>query len=124
MKLDELENVLKDLKTYKLMQKNTNYKNRLFEAYRALKNNGIKNKKEYMNKEVGIGAFTYTELTIFDRLKKDEDYRDLLEAYSLELDSIEDYAEDYGDQLASWGTIGKTPYKEKYIEEGLIEEDK
>lgn len=115
----DIKVLLEDIKTYIKITNNKNYKERLLEVYDLLKENNIKNYKEFEKSKLGIGAFTYTEITIFDRLKEEE-YSSLLSSYVLELSSLSNLPKDLGDRLASWGTIGNTPYRDTYIKEGFI----
>lgn len=111
--------VLEDIKTYYMIKNNENFKERLFEAYILVKENQIKSYEEFENCKLGIGAFTYSQITIFDRISN-ENYRVLLSQHLLSMAGLDNMAKDYGDRLASFGTIGKTPYREKYIKEGYI----
>lgn len=119
MDLDFVRLILKDAKTYKLLNINKNYCERLYEAYLTLKENNISNLEEFDNSNIGIGAFRYDEITIFDRLK-DENYASALEAHKQDIKGMEELPKDYGDRLASWGTVGKTPYREDLIKRGYI----
>lgn len=111
--------LLEDIKTYIKITNNQNYKERLLEAYNLLNENSIENFEEFNDSKLGIGAFTYNEITIFDRLK-DEKYNSILSSYVLELSSLSNLPKDLGDRLASWGTIGNTPYRDTYIKEGFL----
>ena len=120
--------ILKDAITYVKLSKNANYKERLLEAYQLLKENNIDTKEKFETSNLGIGAFTYSEITIFDRLN-DEEYSRALAACYMELRSTENMSHDYGDMLASYGTVGKTPYRDLlimkgHITTGLTEEEK
>ncbi len=115
--------VLKDIVTFIKIQQNENYKERLIEAYYELQNYNINSAKELENSNTGIGAFTYAELTIFDRLADEEYYR-IISSFIIELNSALNIPEDYGDILASYGTIGDTPYREEYIKKGFIKTNK
>lgn len=117
--MDKKELILRDAITYIKIIKNSNYKERLLEAYHLLKDNGIKSYDQFKNNKLGIGAFTYTEITIFDRLN-DENYMSLLASFAIEIDGIENLPKDYGDVIASYGTVGRTPYRDEYIEKGFI----
>ena len=113
--------LLQDAKNYIMICENDNYKDRLLEAYYLLKKNNINDSETFNNSNLGIGAFSYFDIMIFDRIS-DENYKAMLSAFRLEIMSIPNLSDDYGDKLASYGTIGKTPYREKYIKDGLITE--
>ena len=113
------DSTLKDAIIYTKISKNENYKERLLEAYYILKQNNINSKDKFENSDIGIGAFTYQEITIFDRLRN-EDYSRALAAFYIELKEIDNLSKDYGDELASWGKIGKTPYRDELIKKGYI----
>lgn len=120
--------ILNDAITYIKMQKSESYKRRLNEAYMILKQKGINGYEEFEKSNTGIGAFTYTEITIFDRIKN-EDYYRALSSFYLEVGTAIETKENLGDMLASYGTVGETPYREGlirkgYIVEGLTEEEK
>jgi hypothetical protein len=128
----DYKTVIKDIRTYHIMMSNQNYYDRLLEAYNDIKNAGIKNLAEFTSKynRVPVGAFTYYEITIFDRIK-DEEYKRAIESawFAIQNHSRE-YVEDpvIGDRLASWGRLGNTPFREEliskgYILEGLTEEE-
>lgn len=115
--------VIKDIRTFYIMSANENYKDRLFEAYEYLKSEGVQSLEDFKTRKgLKVGAFEYTEITIFDRIK-DEEYKEVLRDgfYSL-TSGLDDIVNDktYGDQLASWGTLGKTPYREQMINAGVI----
>ena len=122
--------ILEDMKTYFLMSNNENYKARLREAYDYIKAEGITTVEEFTaRKGLKVGAFTYGEITIFDRLQ-DKTYESFLYDAIKIKDRYTEYAENptYGDQLASWGTLGSTPYREQMIAsvplvEGLTPEE-
>ena len=116
--------VIKDIRTYAIMSQNQNYYDRLLEAYNAIKEAGINTLEQFMSKEntVPLGAFTYYEITIFDRIK-DEDYkRSISDAWHEINNHTEEYINDenIGDRLASWGRLGNTPYRDEMIADGLI----
>lgn len=117
--MDKESLILRDAITYLKITKNNNYKERLLEAYYLLKENNIKSYEQFENSNIGIGAFTYTEITLFDRIKN-ENYMSLLSAFNIEINGLENLPKDYGDVLASYGTVGNTPYRDKYIKEGFI----
>ena len=112
-----LKVILEDMKTYFLMNNNENYKARLREAYDYIKAQGIVSAEQFGETEgLKIGAFTYGEMTIFDRLQ-DKAYESFLYDAIRIKDRYTEYAKNstYGDQLASWGTLGSTPYREQMI---------
>lgn len=113
------KSLLKDIKTYIMITCNNNYKERLLEAYYWIKENNICDLNSFLNNNIDIGSFDYEEITIFDRLK-DESYNALLCSFYLELKSIQNLSNDYGDMVASFGIIGKTPYRDEYVKNGLI----
>ena len=115
--------VIKDIRTFYIMSANENYKDRLFEAYEYLKSEGVQSLEDFQTRKgLKVGAFEYTEITIFDRIK-DEEYKNVLRDgfYSL-TSGLDEIVNDktYGDQLASWGTLGNTPYREQMINAGVI----
>ena len=119
-----LELFVKDLRTYQILSHNNNYRERLLEAYYDIKVNGINNVEMFIspNNPSKVGAFTFDEITIFDRIK-DEKYLSFLETAWFDIhNETESYIKDQsiGDKLASWGTLGNTPYRDEYIEKGLI----
>lgn len=123
MEKNELETLLIDIRTYEIMTHNENYYNRLKEAYLYLKSEGILNYEDFSNRKgLKIGAFTYFEMTIFDRLKNEEYKKIVSSAWSKITNHTQEYIKDstIGDQLASWGTLGKTPYREEMIQNGTI----
>ena len=119
-----LEVILEDMKTYFLMNNNENYKARLREAYDYVKAQGITTVEDFTSRQgLSVGAFTYGEITIFDRLQDNEYQAFLYEAISTK-EKYKEYAGDstYGDQLASWGKLGNTPFREQMIKDGTIVE--
>lgn len=116
--------LIKDVRTYMLMSGNQNYRERLKEAYDHVKSIGIKDYNDFNTREdLLVGAFGYDEITIFDRLKNNEYYNTLANAASsLNVQTIKPLIDDktYGDKLASWGKLGKTPYRENLINKGVI----
>ncbi|MBR5662520.1 MAG: hypothetical protein IKX00_02570 [Bacilli bacterium] len=114
--------LIKDIRTFYIMTRNDNYKDRLLEAYKYLKEVGVTSLEDFKTRKgLKIGAFEYDEITIFDRIQ-DEEYKNIISNGYYEISSIEDIVNDktYGDQLASWGTLGYTPYREKMINDGVI----
>lgn len=113
--------VIKDIRTIQLMERNENYRERLYEAYVFLKRkqNGELTEQE---SKLSIGAFNQYEITIFDRIS-DKDY---LNAISIGLFTITNRLEEWiknkhiGDDLASWGTLGSTPKRDELIDKGYI----
>ena len=118
----DVKQVLEDAKTFMLIGINENYKERLYEAYLVLKKSNIKTYEEFETSSLGIGAFTYNQITIFDRIK-DEKYYAALSSHVIEIKGLSNLPNDYGDRLASWGTIGDTPYRETLIKNGCIEDN-
>ena len=123
MEKRELETLITDIRTYEIMSRNENYYNRLKEAHAYLKAEGVLNYEDFSNRKgLKVGAFTYTEMTIFDRFN-DEEYKKIV---SSGLRKITNHIQEYidnptiGDQLASWGTLGKTSYREEMIQNGTI----
>lgn len=104
--MKNIDLILKDAITYAKMNKDDNYKERLLEAYYVLRKKHIKNLEEFQNTDTGIGAFNYEEITIFDRLVN-EDYSRALASFYIELKGLENMPKNFGDLLASYGTIGK-----------------
>ena len=105
--------VLSDVKTAYLLWENENYKNRLREAYNYLKAEGINSLEDFNNREgLKVGAFTYEEMTIFDRIDNDREYlMMLLSTFHIcsELQTQKNAKNPtYGDELASWGTLNNT----------------
>lgn len=113
--------VIQDIRTIQLMERNENYRERLYEAYVFLKRkqNGELTEQE---SKASIGAFNHHELTIFDRIS-DKEY---LTAISMGLSTITNGLEEWvnnkhiGDDLASWGTLGSTPKRDELIDKGHI----
>lgn len=100
--------VLSDIKTAYLVYNNPNYSERLREAYDYIKAQGITSLKDFESREgLSIGAFTYDEITIFDRIDNDNEYLNmLLMAFS----GMAEYNAragnpTYGDELARWGNL-------------------
>lgn len=122
-RVDTAKTVISDIKTYNLLIKNENYKERLLEAYEYTKERGFTTYEEFSTaKDNKVGAFTYNEITVFDRLA-DEEYKNVIATAPFKMDElIERNAKDpqYGDKLASWGTLGKTPFRENLIKKGYI----
>ena len=117
------EQINYDKVTYYGIMHNENYASRLKEAYSYLKFLGINTLEEFTTREgLNVGAFTYDEITIFDRIKNEE-YCKVLAGPIDENDyrflQIKDNP-NLGDQLASWGTLGKTPNREDLINRGFV----
>lgn len=112
--MNNIDLILSDAVTYIKIRKNENYKERLLDCYYTLKKSNINAQEEFEKSNLDLGAFTYEEITIFDRLK-DENYSRALASYYIEIGSTYDLPKDYGDRLASWGKVKSTPHKEKYI---------
>ena len=112
-----------DKVTFFGLKNNENYALRLNEAYNYIKSFGISSYADFEKKEgLKIGAFTYEEITIFDRIA-DPKYRDSLMGPVDENDPRVMALKgnpNYGDSLASWGTLGETPYRQKLIDDGFI----
>ena len=111
-----------DIKTCMIISSNQNYSERLKEAYDHIKDIGIKDYDDFKSREdVLVGAFTYNEITVFDRLK-DENYKELLREAVVKLDrhNIQDLIDNktLGDERASWGRLGYIPFRERYIAKG------
>lgn len=126
MEVKEAETIVSDLETYTVMVQNENYSERLKEAYDYIKSVGVKDLEDFRTREgLLVGAFTYDEITIFDRLQ-DENYRSVIARASSKLtgQSLQDKINNpnLGDNLASWGKLGYTPNREKLISEGMIVE--
>ncbi len=122
----DYKTVIKDIRTYHIMMSNQNYYDRLLEAYNAIRFAGISSLEEFTSKDnvVPVGAFTYYEITIFDRIK-DEEYKRALESAWYEIQSrTQEYIDDpeIGDRLASWGKLGNTPFRDDLISKGYIVE--
>lgn len=67
--LEFAEIVVSDIRSFYIMDKNDNYKNRLKEAYNYLKEVGVTSLEDFLNRKgLKDGAFTYDEITIFDRI--------------------------------------------------------
>ena len=117
--MNKTDLILTDAVTYAKISENENYKERLLEAYYILRENNIDSLEKFESSDIGIGAFTYNEITLFDRLR-DEEYARALAAFKIKLNEVKDMPKDIGDRLASWGRIGKTPYRNGYIKNGFI----
>lgn len=120
-----VKQVISDIRTYSIMSKNENYKARLFEAYEYLKRENVSSLEEFKKREdLLVGAFTYDEITIFDRIKNP----DYLKEISSAIFNINNHREEYinnpniGDELASFGKLGYTPKRDKLIKDGYIVE--
>ena len=129
MNLNDVKTVVSDIRTAYILSKNNNYKERLYEAYEYLKQENVESLEDFESRKgLKIGAFTYYEVTIFDRLK-DEEYKKIITNAFHNVNNIECVNNpSYGDDLASWGTLGYTPkrdylIKEGYITHGLTEEE-
>ena len=112
-----------DLWTYYGIQRNQNYSDELRDAYDEVKENGITSLEEFLKaKHLKIGRFGYDEITIFDRLEEDEYLKLLSDAISDFSNRVKAYntKPDYGDELASWGTLGNTPKRAELIKQGYI----
>ena len=114
--------IISDIRTFQLMSNNKNYLDRLYEAYRYIKKEKIttEEKFEYVEERL-VGAFTYQEITIFDRLKNEEYKKILEDSWKTIHHGIEMCIEDkeYGDFLASHGRLGYTPKREELIKNGI-----
>lgn len=110
----DINTFLRDMRTYRILRSNNNYRERLLEAYNELKRRGINSLEEFaLSQDLIIGAFGYDEITIFDRIARSE-YIELLTGAWDDLHNLtEEYINDphIGDKLASWGTLGETPYR-------------
>ena len=123
MEIKDVKCVINDIRTIYILYNNENYRNRLQEAYDYIKSERIESIDDFTKREgLKIGAFTYDEITIFDRLKNKEYEQVMRTAFSTVNNLTKENAIDstYGDKLASWGTLGYTPYRQKLIDEGLI----
>ena len=118
-----LDRFIQDVKTYNILIRNENYKARLLEAYNYLKNEGVKSVEDFTTREgLLVGAFTYDEITIFDRVADREYAKKLTESYDTISKDVQAYVNNprIGDELASWGRLGETPDRAKLIAEGYI----
>ena len=87
-----VKQVISDIRTYSIMSKNENYKARLFEAYEYLKRENVSSLEEFKKREdLLVGAFTYDEITIFDRIKNP----DYLKEISSAIFNINNHREEY-----------------------------
>jgi len=114
---------ISDIRTYRIMSGNENYAERLKEAYLELKRLNVNDFEDFSTREdLKVGAFTYQEITVFDRIGSKEYQEVLNDAWFDIHNQTEEYRNNpnIGDQLASWGTLGKTPYREQLIEDGHI----
>ena len=113
----------KDKITYFGLKNNENYASRLKQAYGYIKSEGINSYEEFKEREgLEIGAFTYDEITIFDRIA-DPKYLESLEVPVDENDPTVIAFKtnpNYGDELANWGTLGETPGRQELIDKGYI----
>ena len=105
--------VISDIRTYSIMSQNENYRDRLYEAYEYIKSEGIQNLDDFKSRTgLLVGAFTYSEMTIFDRIK-DEEYLNVIKSA---LFNINNHRQEYidnpriGDSLARWGKLGNTSH--------------
>ena len=124
MDIEFVNTLVRDIGTYMVMSRNSNYKERLKEAYDYIKSINIKDYEDFKSREdLLVGAFGYDEITIFDRLKDDEYKKVLLNAISyLDINRIKRLIDSktLGDYLASYGELGYTPMREKLITRGEI----
>lgn len=123
MSIEDVKTIISDISTIHLIHGNPNYAKRLYEAYKYLKSNNINSLKDFKSSDnLKIGAFTYEEITIFDRIK-DEEYAAIISSGFGQIKSHIDAYKDnpnIGDLLASWGTLGSTPYREELFNKGYI----
>ena len=118
-----LDRFIQDVKTYNVMIRNENYKARLVEAYNYLRQEGIRSLEDFNSRDdLLVGAFTYEEMTIFDRLGDGEYAKKLITAYDVITEQTQAYIKNpnIGDELASWGRLGETPNRENLISQGFI----
>ena len=114
--------IISDIRTFQLITNNKNYQDRLFEAYRYIKKEKLttEEKFEYTEERL-VGAFSYQEITIFDRLKNEEYKKILEDSWETIHHGLDIFIEDkeYGDYLASHGKLGYTPKREELIKSGI-----
>ena len=118
--------VVRDVETYSVMSQNENYSERLKEAYDYIKSVGIKDVEDFKTREgLLVGAFSWDEITIFDRLQNPE-YMEAIRHGSISMTSksFQDKINNptLGDDLASWGKLGNTPKRDELIQKGVIVE--
>ncbi len=118
--------VVRDVETYSVMSQNENYSERLKEAYDYIKSVGIKDVEDFKTREgLLVGAFSWDEITIFDRLQNPE-YMEAIRHGSISMTSksFQDKINNptLGDDLASWGKLGNTPKRDELIQKGFIVE--
>ena len=118
--------VVRDVETYSVMSQNENYSERLKEAYDYIKSVGIKDVGDFKTREgLLVGAFSWDEITIFDRLQNPE-YMEAIRHGSILMTSksFQDKINNptLGDDLASWGKLGNTPKRGELIQKGFIVE--
>ena len=118
-----IKQVISDIRTYSIMSKNKNYRERLYEAYEYLKRENVNSLEDFRKREdLLVGAFTYDEITIFDRIKDPNYLKEIASA----IFNINNHREEYinnpniGDELASFGKLGSTPKRDELIEKGFI----
>ena len=108
-----LKLALQDIRTYRIMTQNENYKERLLEAYKYVKDMGIDSFYTYASTRHDVGAFSYAEITIFDRLNDPEYYSVIANGYNMMDMGIEEWINNphIGDDLASYGKLGNRNLK-------------
>ena len=125
MNLENARTVINDARTAYILRNNQNFRERLLEAYNYIKAQGVNTLEEFTTRrDLKVGAFTYDQITIFDRLK-DEAYKEfIINAFDYVTNMTVEISKDpfFGDKLASWGTLGNTPYRQEMINRGDIVE--
>lgn len=121
--MNNVDTIISDIRTFNILKNNDNYRERLHEAYTYLKSEGINSLEDFLSRKgLLIGAFTYDEITIFDRIKDESYYHSLETSLGTINNQMNEYVNDphIGDRLASFGKLGKTPYREELIRNGYV----
>ena len=121
--MEKVKQIISDIRTYTIMTQNENYYERLLEAYQYIQKMGLDNLEKFKTaKDNQVGAFTFDEITIFERLKNNQ-YKEIIASALFDINnSLEESINNshLGDDLASWGTLGYTPKREELIQKGNI----
>lgn len=101
----DLKYITSDLMTQMKFQTNKNYKDKLIEATQIFESSGIRTKQEFESNDLGIGAYTYDELTFLNRMN-DEEYAQVVCSAALNMISSYETAKNdpnLGDTLLNYG---------------------
>ena len=101
-----------------MIRQNENYNLRLHEAYQIFIDNNIESYSMFLDNKLGIGAFTYYELTFFDKINNPE-YEKIVTNGMLEIMEGKNWAEkleDLGDRLMNTNRVGYTSYRQATVD--------